>query len=212
MSEPGHNNRFKVVSFYTGNGSYAESAKRLAESCRVLGIEADIEGYPDRGSWVDNCNIKPEFILRKLNEEVDCLVWVDADATVVAYPRLFEQTPVDFGVRAEPGGPTRTPVGREPIRLPDNWPSDMENMWFNSGTLFFRKCADAIELVEAWLEYSRTMSRAWDQWSLQQAWADVEPVTEWLPRSYCQIESLHGREGAVVLHELASVTRKVDRA
>lgn len=211
MSEAAARNRFKVVSFYTGNGSYAESAKRLAESCSALGIESDIERYEDRGSWVDNCNIKPEFILRKLGEDVDCIVWIDADARVVGYPELFAQTPVDFGVRAEPGARTRTPVGREEIRLPENWPSDLGNIWFNSGTLFLRKCADTVALAQAWLEYSRKMSRAWDQWSLQQAWADVEPVTEWLPLSYCQIESMHGREGAIVLHELASVAQKVDR-
>lgn len=211
MSEAVRSNRFKVISFYTGNGPYSKSAKRLAESCAALGIESDIERYEDRGSWVDNCNIKPEYIFRKLNEDVDCLVWIDADATVVSYPQLFAQTPVDFGVRAERGERSRTPVGREEIWLPENWPSDLESMWFNSGTLFLRKCADTIAMVQAWLDYSRKMPRAWDQWSLQRAWADVEPITEWLPLAYCQIEGMHGREGAVVLHELASVAQKVDR-
>ena len=61
-------NEFKVVSFYTGNGVYAEMAGRLRESCDKFKIECDIEEYKDRGSWVDNCNIKPEFILKKIKQ------------------------------------------------------------------------------------------------------------------------------------------------
>ena len=38
-------NDFKIVSFYTGNGVYAEMAGRLRESCDKFKIECDIEEY-----------------------------------------------------------------------------------------------------------------------------------------------------------------------
>ena len=204
-------NEFKVVSFYTGNGVYAEMAGRLRESCDKFKIECDIEEYKDRGSWVDNCNIKPEFILKKIKETDKCVVWVDSDAKIVSYPYLFLDSPCDFGVRAEPGARKKTPAGREEISLPANWPTHTELMWFNSGTIYFRPCRNIERMVDSWLHYSTSMDRSWDQWSLQQAWADVQPVTEWLPRPYCQIDRLHGRDKAVVLHDLASVIQKVNR-
>ena len=129
----------------------------------------------------------------------------------MSYPYLFLDTPMDFGVRGEPGARKKTPVGREEIELPKNWPLQTELMWFNSGTMLFRKCNSTIRMVERWLELSKSMTRAWDQWSLQQAWADVQPATEWFPRTYCQIDRLHGRDKAVVLHDLASVMQRVDR-
>jgi hypothetical protein len=204
-------NEFKIINFHTDNGIYADMSKRLKESCKKFNIECDIEKYSDRGSWVDNCNIKPEFILKKLNEDVDCVVWVDSDAKIMSYPYLFIDTPMDFGVRGELGARKKTPVGREEIELPKNWPLQTELMWFNSGTMLFRKCNSTIRMVERWLELSKSMTRSWDQWSLQQAWADTQPTTEWFPRTYCQIDRLHGRDKAVVLHDLASVMQRVDR-
>ena len=204
-------NKFKVISFYTENGPYGEMSKKLIESCKRFEIDCDIEKYKDRSSWVDNCNIKPEFILKKLNEDVDCVVWIDCDARIMSYPYLFLDTPMDFGVRGELGARKKTPAGREEIELPKNWPANTELMWFNSGTIFFRKCASTIRMVESWLYYSLNMTRSWDQWSLQQAWSDSQPTTEWLPRPYCQIDRMHGRDKAVVLHDLASVIQKVNR-
>ena len=205
-------NEFKIISFHTNNGIYAEMAKRLKDSCKKFNIDCDIEKYDDRGSWVDNCNIKPEFILKKLKEDdVECVIWIDSDGKLMNYPYLFLDTPMDFGIRAEPGARKKIPAGREEIELPKNWPSHIDLMWFNSGTMFFRKCNSTIRMVESWLNYSKTMKRSWDQWSLQQAWADVQPTTEWFPRNYCQIDRMHGRDKAVVLHDLASVMQRVNR-
>jgi hypothetical protein len=74
-----------------------------------------------------------------------------------------------------------------------------------------RVCENSIRLCNRWIEMQEQNPTHWDQWTLQQAWCDIQPKTEFLPQSYCQIDRMHGRQGAVILHRLASVEQKVNR-
>lgn len=204
-------NNIIVVSFYTPSNIYIKMANRLAESCKKFNLEYDICELKDKGSWVKNCNQKANFILDCLNKHNKKIVWVDADGRFGRHPDLLIKTTASFGIRAEPGGLTRKQVGREPISLPTNWPKNLGNIWFNSGTILFQPCENIHRMVTRWIELGQKYPTNWDQWNLQQAWADVQPNTEWFPREYCQIDKLHGNRNAVILHDLASVMQKVNR-
>jgi hypothetical protein len=206
-------NKIKVVSFYTQTGVYPELSKRLEKSCQKYGVPITLVSKPDLGSWVKNCGYKSSFILEELNNTPDgeCIVWVDSDGRFESTPYLLIDTEADFGVRAEPGGRKKTPAGREEISLPKHWPSSLTPAWFNSGTIFLRKCPKVIELCTEWRNLTQLKVCDWDQWTLQEAWSNTQPKTEWLPREYCQIDKLHGRDRAVILHDLASTIQGVNR-
>jgi len=205
-------NKVKIINFYTDDDFYSTIVKKLENSCVEFKLNYSFEKISSKGSWVNNCAYKSNFILEKLSQENnnDCVVWLDADSQVIKYPELFFKTKNDFGIRAEPGGRTKKPSGRNPISLPSNWPKNITPRWFNSGTIFLRKTEQIIKLLNNWVSL-QTGTNKWDQWSLQEAWANVQPKTEWFPREYCQIKKLHKVNNAIILHELGSVLQKVNR-
>jgi hypothetical protein len=203
-------NNIKVVCFYTPNGIYPEMAQRLKKSCLERHLSCEIDMVEDNGSWVRNCGYKAKYIKSKLENinSQSCLLWIDSDAMVLKQPSLLYSCKEDFAIHAKPGDRTIKPVGRETISLPEKW--NIEPKWFESGTIFFRKTNDIVRMVDLWEKLTATGNK-WDQWTLQEAWAEVQPPTLWLPRSYCQIHKLHGDKDAVILHDLASVIQKVNR-
>lgn len=206
-------NNLKFVSYYTNNGIYPELVKDLQKSLEKHSLNYTIKKLEDNGSWVKNCAMKAQFMKQMLIEGQlnDCLVWIDSDAQIVKYPDLLLLGEQEFMVRGEPGGKSKVPAGRERIHLPTNWPSSVAPCWFNSGTMFMRVCENSLKLCDRWIELQKQNPTHWDQWTLQQAWCDIQPKTEFLPQSYCQIDRLHGRQGAVILHRLASVEQRVNR-
>jgi len=206
-------NNVKFVSYYTPNGIYSQLKDDLIKSLQKYSLNYSVELYEDAGSWVKNCANKSKFILKHLEQSNinDCIVWIDSDAQVVKYPDLFLFGEQEFMIRGEPGGKSKVPAGRERIHLPINWPQNIAPCWFNSGTIFMRVCQNSINLCKSWITLQEQNATHWDQWTLQQAWCDIQPKTEFLPQSYCQIDRLHGRQGAVVLHRLASVEQRVNR-
>jgi hypothetical protein len=204
-------NNVKIISFYTENGIYPEMAKRLISSCDKLNLKHDIRKVEDRGSWVKNCAYKSFFVYERLMEMHDgeCVLWIDSDAVVKRSPDILFSCSEDFAIHARSGGRTIKPAGRETLKLPEKW--NIEPKWFESGTIFARKTDNIIRLMELWKTWC-SFGNKWDQWTLQEAWAEIVPSTLWLPRSYCQIHKLHGDKDAVILHDLASVIQKVDRS
>lgn len=201
---------FKAVTFYTSE-YYKQQTEKLQMSCKKFEIPLIITEVEDKGSWVKNCAFKSYYIYDMLMNSDTDIVWLDSDATVVKYPELFDSIKEDFAIRAEPGQRVKRPAGREQISLPSNWPSGLKPAWFNSGTIFFKNNDKTKEMCRRWLQLSSKNESDWDQWTLQQAWCDVQPSTYWLPREYCQINKLHGSKNAVILHDLASVAQKVNR-
>lgn len=207
-----HGNQIKIISFHTTDEFYTSMAKKLEASCNKFELQYKIESIAPKGSWVSNCAYKANFILEKLQQQKqnECIVWIDSDAQIMQHPSLFFSTQNDFGIRAEPGARTKKPSKREAISLPSKWPASLSPRWFNSGTIFLRNVPSVVSLVNEWIRL-QTGTNKWDQWTLQEAWANVQPKTEWFPREYCQIKKLHKEKGAVILHELASVLQKVNR-
>jgi hypothetical protein len=203
-------NNAKIICFYTLNGIYPQMAERLKKSCDQHLLKSDIRQAEDLGSWVKNCGYKSDFIYERMSEIEDgsCLIWVDSDAVIKKHPEMLLSCKHDFAIHAKPGGRSFKPVGRDTIHLPDKW--NIEPKWFESGTMFFRKTTQVMHMLDIWKKWT-AQGNKWDQWTLQEAWAEVQPPTLWLPRSYCQIHKLHGDKDAVILHDLASVIQKVNR-
>ena len=206
-------NKVTFVSFYTNTGIYPKLIKNLEKSLEKYSLNYVIQLQEDMGSWVKNCAIKAQFMKTMLLQtpKNECIVWIDSDAEIVKYPDLFLLGDQEFMIRGEPGGKSKIPAGRERIHLPNNWPQTVTPCWFNSGTIFMRVCENSIKLCDRWIQLKNEKPTDWDQWTLQQAWCDIQPKTEFLPQSYCQIDRMHGRQGAVILHRLASVEQRVNR-
>ncbi|MFH1328635.1 MAG: hypothetical protein ABIH76_07345 [Candidatus Bathyarchaeota archaeon] len=79
---------WKVVSFYTKN--YTDIVATLIKSLDALAVPYDIEMLPNKGSWKLNTFQKIPFIIKKLKQYNSPLVWLDADAEVIQYPKLFD--------------------------------------------------------------------------------------------------------------------------
>ena len=203
-------NNIKVVCFHTPTGIYPTMADRLKQSCSALNVPIQIDVIDDAGSWVKNCGYKSEYIRQKLLEtnDGDCILWLDADARLMAQPTMLINCKEDFAIHARPGGTRIKPAGREEISLPAKW--NLSPMWFESGTILVRRTPQVLVMVELWQKLTADGNK-WDQWTLQEAWTEIQPPTLWLPRSYCQIHKLHGDKDAVILHDLASVIQRVNR-
>lgn len=202
-----------VVSFHTPDPLYTQHARKLVESCRAAGVDSVVVEIESRGNWVENCAMKGPFVLTCMQTHARPLLWIDADGRLRRFPGLLENPAEDFAVFARPGRRDGTVhvVGRGTIKLPDNWPTDISSRFFNSGTIYFSNRQPAVELLRRWAELCCEKPRDWDQWHLQQAWADTQPETLWLPLSYCAIRG-RCRGEPVISHEMASTGRKgVDR-
>ena len=76
-----------IISYFTIG--YRLLAKQLEESCKRFGLEYSIREMADTGSWNSNCGMKPTFIADMLAHFDEPVLWVDADAEIVApLPRM----------------------------------------------------------------------------------------------------------------------------
>lgn len=187
------------VSFATPDERYQGHMRRLAQSLAGCGYNHRLTSTPP-GDWVDVCARKPVHIRDELSLNRCPIVWLDADAEVIQRPTLLldDALDYDFAISTFKGPRTRSCVGVRHT-LPVEFPRDE---WFNSGTVFVNDTPRGRELAERWVEVQREHPRWWDQWSLQQAWCDVIPVTLWLPDSYCHTRLNSGE--AVIRQGFAS--------
>lgn len=197
-----------VVTFYTPR--YAGYALQLVESCKQHGLAFHAAPRPDQGSWVKNCAMKATVVQEALDAFKAPILWLDADATVKAYPELLREPKEDFAIYARPGGERIQPAGRGWMSISPEWPKDLSPRWFNSGTMYFRPSDLVCRMVASWVYLTETQPDAWDQWTLQDAWVAHQPTTLWLPLAYCDIG---GRcaPATVIQHDMASTVFQVDR-
>ena len=92
------------VSFFTPN--YTQRAERLKASLDGLHLTHDIVAIKDQGGFLANVSYKPRFIgeMMEKHPNAKAIVWLDADATVLGYPRLFwELYGIDLAVHFRDG-------------------------------------------------------------------------------------------------------------
>lgn len=190
---------FKIVSFFTIDTPYQDVAhKFLLPSLARLGIHSDVRGVDNLGSWQKNTSFKAKYLQYMLNLHTENIVFIDCDAEVIEYPRLFEQIPENYNFAAHildrSAWYNRTGMGEE----------------FLSGTLFIRNCDRSKEIIRLWVNECEN-SVQWEQRLLKKV---LEENSEWvynLPVEYCYIATLpDGREPFVkvdkpfILHHQAS--------
>jgi hypothetical protein len=119
-----------VISFYTENTPYQLEVFSLIRSCDELGIELEVEGVPDLGSWQRNCARKPQFIRDKLLEKKRPIFWVDADAVFRKQPDFSSFMDSDFSLREIPGKDKR--------------------LKYRAGSIFINYTSGGIVFADAW--------------------------------------------------------------
>ena len=87
---------YTVVSMYTVDTPYEQEVERLRESLRAFDINHEIYPIESTGNWVKNAQIKAIVIHKALLSMDTNVVWLDADAIVLARPTLFEHSEYDF--------------------------------------------------------------------------------------------------------------------
>jgi hypothetical protein len=165
-----------VITFYTPE--YKQEADEWRKTCHLylqqpLKYPGDNETkqYPfksyemsSKGSWVHNCTMKADVILRALDEFNCGIVWTDADARFRGVPTLFEQlTDYDFGCYWIPN------VWNQP-RNAHLKPWSRGNEALNGSTLYFNNTEKSKKLLYDWKIESEANPTRWEQQSLQKVW------------------------------------------
>lgn len=170
------------VSFYTPE--YAEEARGLVDSLLAFDCDYDVRRIESRGSWVRNCAGKAEFLAMMLRDHAAGrpIVWLDADARVVASPVLFDSLDCDVAA---------------------HWRNGTELL---SGTLYFGSTSIARGLCRTWASWCEELPNEWDQRCLQRAIdsSEAELRIERLPSSYTRIFDANEMGEPVILHRQAS--------
>jgi len=161
------------ASFYTPD--YGDSAARLARSCDKFHLQYCIERMKDKGSWKENCDQKAKFIrqVRKRNPGAP-VVWIDADAEVLEYPKLFHQLDPAVDV-------AYAKIGHQDEVL--------------SGTVYFAPTDGATQLLLRWQKFIDQNKGEVDQVNLGLALKNWVGNSHWLPDEYCRIFD-HPKQGS----------------
>jgi len=154
----------KIVSYYTA--LYQFEAENLEKSLTKFlpNLSFSIEERPDSGNWEINTHYKAVFIKQKLSQPI---VWLDADAELKQYPKLFDELDCDFAA---------------------HWFKDEELI---SATMYWNNTAKAHELLDNWIHLNKMFSKNWDQVNLQTALNDITDIkVVRLPPEYNCIDNL----------------------
>ena len=154
-----------ICAYYTEDTPYARIVENLEQSLIALGLRYHIKGYKNRGSWVANCGIKPEFLLDCLGREdaTNGLLYVDADSLVRKKPDITCDEVIGVYYKTHRNGE------RELL----------------SGTIYLKP--EAYDLVSAWLEEQIRNPTRWDQKTLDAVIRQRCPKVYCLPQGYTKI-------------------------
>ena len=102
------------ISYYTGNSYYKMCSETLKEDCKKLDIKIVIETNNDLGFYWKNTLIKPSFIIKKIEEIKNDVIWIDVDTKIFKYSDCFKKWDSDIlfashtgdlqGIKASPLG------------------------------------------------------------------------------------------------------------
>lgn len=115
---------FVIVSAYTKNTNYEKIINNLKGDCQKLDIAFHSIAYDTTGVWVENTMLKPFIILKdwdQLSTKYKNLIWIDADARILQYPKYFMELSndqIDFSV-FQMGSIARVTSGTIFIKLTD---------------------------------------------------------------------------------------------
>lgn len=183
---------FIIVGYYTFDTIYESAMQVFRKSLLKHKVLFYIEGMESLGSWYKNTCYKPSFLLRMLDTFKGLnVVYVDCDAELLAYPKLFHTIEGDVAVHV---------MDRAKVYKRMN-SSGMELL---SGTVFLRNNERVKEIVKAWAHRCERRPDDWDQVSLKRVLKGE--YTE-LPAEYCKIfNRMNWITDPVIVHYQASRT------
>lgn len=175
-----------LVSFYTPE--YVEAAARLCDDCIRLGIDHRIEAIAPQGDWLDNTRLKGPFVLRMLSTLNAPVLWVDADASLLRRPILFNGAACDFAA----------------------FPQTRNQHPWSVGTLYFAATDPARQLASRWAHWCENLKRESDEAALAKAWDEMKGGVQSmaLPATYF---SLKRGDTDVIIHRLSGNASKYNR-
>ena len=158
------NQKFTVVSFYTLDPIYKIEVSKLIKSLDTFNLDYYIEGIPPLGDWKTCTDYKARFIRRAIERVSTPIVWLDSDATVIKYPKLFDHLNADVSA----------------------FISHINHLL--SGTVYFANNDRVRTLIDAWISANNRNTAVFEQKILQAAInKDRNIVFKRLPIGYCQI-------------------------
>lgn len=167
----------KIVSYFTQNSPYEQIAKeKLIPSLIKFNLDYEVDSVKSFGNWQKNTAYKGRFIKEKL-QKYNQVVWIDVDATIVKFPQLFFDIPLDCDL-AYHKLEWRTWYGYSK--------SDIQELL--TGTMWFNNTEKTIKLCDMW--YNSSINTAeWEQKVLQRLITTDTYKSYILPLEYIYIET-----------------------
>lgn len=162
-----------VICFYTLDTPYEQEVLNLITSCKKWGVELLAQGKKSQGSWAANCNLKPAFILEKLQEFKRPVFWADADSVFLQKPDFTPFLSCDFSVRAM-----------------EVFQAD-PRFHLNTASVFVNYTEEAITLMEKWSRKCSGNAPYLDQIALEEVLSESKTLrTLPMPIAYCKVYDL----------------------
>jgi hypothetical protein len=189
------------ISYYTKNTPYESVMKEyLLPSLKKWKLKYVINAVDDLGNWGANTSYKAKFILDTLQECKEDIVFLDSDATIERYPKLFFDLDPKYDValhyldwylhwRKTPNLPKRELL---------------------SGTMLFRYNEKVLDLARKYVQTCKRFPNVWEQRVLEQLLPKCRTIKVYnLPATYCAV-ILHNNElpkyinNPVIIHHQVS--------
>lgn len=184
-----------IICYYTQETAYEDHVQKLIASCENFQLPYSFDAIPNLGTWERNCCYKPQYILRKLTELQKPVLWIDADATIMQKPTIFEDFSPDIALRILED-------------VPDDHPSKMI-----SGTVYLNHTSKAFEILKAWDKECELLLQkeveVWDQVALRNVLLKSRANIYGLSKAYYMVyDRIQENEEVFVMHYQASRVEK----
>lgn len=188
-----------IISYFTKNTPYEEVMDtHLLPSLKRWKLNYDIEGIPDLGSWQKNTHVKAEFIKKMLLKHKCPVIFLDADATIEKYPKLFN-------------GMYKYDIAYHSLDWYLQWKGiSGTKRDILSGTLFLNYNKKVLNFLDKWIKENNKNIR-WEQQNMQEVLKKESLLTYPLPYEYIVIPRMKGelppnikKEDIVILHHQVS--------
>ncbi len=172
------------ISYFTPNGAYPALARKLQASLNRFELRSDIQSRPSFASWEDGCRYKSRFILEKLIQYREPVVWMDIDTEVWKYPQMLFGDH-DFAIYNWIADRGHHLDGRIPFNPESNI------LMSAGGVQKWGYTGPAIELLERWIaKFDGAFWPHGDDPVLDAAYNDSPPSVNalWLPKLYNRMD------------------------
>lgn len=197
-----------IVAYFTKETGYEKEAEKLVNSIKKINNESgfadyEVVGITNLGDWNKNTHHKPVFIKKMLDKYEKCnIVYVDADAQILNYPKFFDNLDCDFACHF------RKKKSQKHLDQPVGY--IVPEYELLSGTLYFANNDKSRLLISNWEKRCNQDRLTFDQRLLHQSLKNVADKIliriKDLPPEYCKIKGQMSIEDseAVILHNQAS--------